>query len=90
LAVTKQSAGIWSSLSTAPRRFQSSPSSSSPSNDFASFQNDFAALVTPERPIHASTLDRLDLAHGAFFALDRPLLSITNLPLESSNAEGTE
>ncbi|GJJ74346.1 hypothetical protein EMPS_06704 [Entomortierella parvispora] len=85
LAATKQTAGVWSTLSTAPRRFQSSSSSSS--SDFASFQNDFAALVAPERPVHASTLDRLDLAHGAFFALDRPLLGITNMPMESSNAE---
>ncbi|KAG0048828.1 hypothetical protein BGZ83_006268 [Gryganskiella cystojenkinii] len=85
VTLTKQT-NLLSAFSTAaPRRFQSSFSSAS--NDFSAFNNDLAAWATPEHPIYASNLDRLDLAHGAFFALDRPLLRITNsLPLENQKS----
>src|SRR5690554_1455370 len=80
LAVAKSSTSvIRPSLCIASRRYQSSSSI----NDVAF--NDLASIITPERPIHASSMDRIDLAHGSFFALHRPLLGVTSVPMETQS-----
>ncbi|KAF9151288.1 hypothetical protein BG015_006854 [Linnemannia schmuckeri] len=71
-----------STIAMVARRHQSS-SSSSPSSSSDMMPLDFASLVTSgERPIQASSMDRIDLAHGSFFALHRPLLGLTNKSVE--------
>ncbi|KAF9433847.1 hypothetical protein BGZ76_008901 [Entomortierella beljakovae] len=78
------------SIFIAARRYQSSSSSSSsssPSNNLISF--DFDSLATKERPVHAATMDRIDLAHGTFdeennyFSSLRPFTPPTNVSQES-------
>ncbi|KAG0282983.1 hypothetical protein BGZ96_012653 [Linnemannia gamsii] len=71
-----------STIAMVTRRHQSS-SSSSPSSSSDMMSLDFASMVTSgERPIHASSMDRIDLAQGSFFALHRPLLGLTNKSME--------
>ncbi|KAF8940595.1 hypothetical protein BGZ47_007689 [Haplosporangium gracile] len=71
-----------STIAMVAHRHQSS-SSSSPSSSSDMMPLDFASLVTSgERPIQASSMDRIDLAHGSFFALHRPLLGLTNKSVE--------
>ncbi|KAF8948085.1 hypothetical protein BGZ47_006493 [Haplosporangium gracile] len=61
-------------------RYQSS-SSSSRDNDNSNNQ-DIEPISSNEVPINASIeLHRVDLAHGSFFALHRPLLGIANGPM---------
>ncbi|KAG0254338.1 hypothetical protein BGZ95_006071 [Linnemannia exigua] len=38
----------------------------------------------------SSSMDRIDLAHGSFFALHRPLLGLTNKPMEIVAYKGHE
>ncbi|KAF9134943.1 hypothetical protein BGX30_011707 [Mortierella sp. GBA39] len=65
-------------------RHQSS-SSSSRDNDNSNNQ-DIEPISSNEVPINASIeLHRVDLAHGSFFAMHRPLLGITNGPMFASN-----
>ncbi|KAI7829371.1 hypothetical protein BC939DRAFT_441694 [Gamsiella multidivaricata] len=66
-------------------RHQSS-SSSSRDNDNSN-NADMEPITTNEAPVNASfELHRVDLAHGSFFALHRPLLGITNGPMFTSNS----
>ncbi|KAF9916822.1 hypothetical protein FBU30_001143 [Linnemannia zychae] len=65
-------------------RHQSS-SSSSRDNDNSNNQ-DIEPMTSNEVPINASIeLHRVDLAHGSFFAMHRPLLGITNGPMFTNN-----
>ncbi|KAF9279019.1 hypothetical protein BGZ88_000224 [Linnemannia elongata] len=74
-----------STIAMVTRRHQSS---SSPSSSSDMMPLDFASLVTSgERPIQASSMDRIDLAHGSFFALHRPLLGLTNKSVEAAVAQ---
>ncbi|GJJ75335.1 aurora kinase A-interacting protein [Entomortierella parvispora] len=74
------------------RRFQSS-SSSSHDNDNGNTKattkkssSDLDPITNKELPINASfELHQVDLAHGSFFALHRPLLGITNGPMFGNN-----
>ncbi|KAK3834339.1 MAG: hypothetical protein JOS17DRAFT_738732 [Linnemannia elongata] len=75
-----------STIAMVARRHQSSSSSPSSSSDVVPL--DFASLVTSgERPIQASSMDRIDLAHGSFFAIHRPLLGLTNNSVEAVVAQ---
>jgi hypothetical protein len=77
------------------RRHQSS-SSSSHGNDNGNANtttkktnSDLDPITNQELPINASfELHRVDLAHGSFFALHRPLLGITNGPMFANNNHG--
>ncbi|KAF9912108.1 hypothetical protein EC991_001054 [Linnemannia zychae] len=65
-------------------RHQSS-SSSSRDNDNSNNQ-DMEPITSNEVPINASIeLHRIDLAHGSFFAMHRPLLGIANGPMFTTN-----
>ncbi|KAF9274632.1 hypothetical protein BGZ68_000481 [Mortierella alpina] len=65
-------------------RFQSS-SSSSRDNDNSS-SSDLDPIASNEVPVNAALeLHRVDLAHGSFFALHRPLLGIANGPMFANN-----
>ncbi|KAG0045488.1 hypothetical protein BGZ89_005596 [Linnemannia elongata] len=65
-------------------RHQSS-SSSSRDNDNSNNQ-DIEPISSNEVPINASIeLHRVDLAHGSFFAMHRPLLGIANGPMFANN-----
>ncbi|KAF9941583.1 hypothetical protein BGZ67_004650 [Mortierella alpina] len=65
-------------------RFQSS-SSSSRDNDNSS-NSDLDPITSNEVPVNAALeLHRVDLAHGSFFALHRPLLGIANGPMFANN-----
>ncbi|KAF9416416.1 hypothetical protein BGZ94_010220 [Podila epigama] len=71
----------------ASRRFQSSSSWSNNNNNNNS-HHDIASMVNSESMV-ANTLGglhRVDLAHGSFFALHRPLLGITNGPMFAQNS----
>ncbi|KAF9551748.1 hypothetical protein EC957_004071 [Mortierella hygrophila] len=75
-----------STIAMVTHRHQSSSSSPSSSSDIMSL--DFASLVTSgERPIQASSMDRIDLAHGSFFAIHRPLLGLTSKSVEAVVAQ---
>ncbi|KAF9438375.1 hypothetical protein BGZ76_008286 [Entomortierella beljakovae] len=64
-------------------RHQSSSSSRDNDNNNGS---DMEPMSTNDTPINASfELHRVDLAHGSFFALHRPLLGITNGPMFTNN-----
>ena len=77
------------------RRHQSS-SSSSHGNDNGNANtttkknnSDLDPITNQELPVNASfELHRVDLAHGSFFALHRPLLGITNGPMFANNSHG--
>ncbi|KAF9094229.1 hypothetical protein BGX29_004834 [Mortierella sp. GBA35] len=57
-------------------------SSSSRDNDNNNNQEDIEPITSNDVPINASLeLHRVDLAHGSFFALHRPLLGIANGPM---------
>ncbi|KAF9978026.1 hypothetical protein BGZ73_003953 [Actinomortierella ambigua] len=79
------------------RSFQSS-SSSSRNNDNNNTNSSDKALspidmsLNPDMPLMHSTLElhRVDLAHGNFFALHRPLLGITNGPMFAQQSMATE
>ncbi|KAG0235564.1 hypothetical protein BGW42_005003 [Actinomortierella wolfii] len=80
------------------RSFQSS-SSSSRNNDNNNNTNNNDNAVPPidmslnsDLPLMHSTLElhRVDLAHGNFFALHRPLLGITNGPMFAQQSMATE
>ncbi|KAF9899597.1 hypothetical protein BX616_002940 [Lobosporangium transversale] len=62
-------------------------SSSSSSRDNDNSNNSEVEPISPnEKPVNASfELQQVDLAHGSFFALHRPLLGITNGPMFASN-----
>ncbi|KAF9576149.1 hypothetical protein EC968_010272 [Mortierella alpina] len=65
-------------------RFQSS-SSSSRDNDNSS-NSELDPIASNEVPVNAALeLHRVDLAHGSFFALHRPLLGIANGPMFATN-----
>ncbi|KAG0204774.1 hypothetical protein BGX28_003391 [Mortierella sp. GBA30] len=68
-------------------RYQSSSSSSSSSSrDNDNSNADLEPMTTNEVPVNAALeLHRVDLAHGSFFALHRPLLGIANGPMFASN-----
>ncbi|KAG0257829.1 hypothetical protein BG011_003725 [Mortierella polycephala] len=71
-------------------RHQSSSSSSRRDNDNnskgSSSSADVESIPSKDAPINASfELHRIDLAHGSFFALHRPLLGITNGPMFTSS-----
>ncbi|KAF9112895.1 hypothetical protein BGX27_002602 [Mortierella sp. AM989] len=69
-----------SAVSISSIRHQSS-SSSSRDNDNSN-SPDMEPLSTNEAPVNASfELHQVDLAHGSFFALHRPLLGIANGPM---------
>ncbi|KAF9347432.1 hypothetical protein BGX26_001075 [Mortierella sp. AD094] len=69
------------SISAVSIRHQSS-SSSSRDNDNSNGP-DIEPMSTSETPVNASfELHRVDLAHGSFFALHRPLLGIANDPVD--------
>ncbi|KAF9323615.1 hypothetical protein BG006_001289 [Podila minutissima] len=74
----------------ASHRFQSS---SSWSNNNSNNIHDLASMVTSDN-ISANAalggLHRVDLAHGSFFALHRPLLGINNGPMFAQNFEEFE
>ncbi|KAF9311968.1 hypothetical protein BG003_006766 [Podila horticola] len=73
----------------ASQRFQSS---SSWSNSNSSNIHDLASMVTSDISANAALggLHRVDLAHGSFFALHRPLLGIANGPMFSQSFEEFE
>ncbi|KAF9092527.1 hypothetical protein BGX23_004203 [Mortierella sp. AD031] len=89
---TKATRPASSTVAMVARRHQSSSSSSSsPSSPSDMIPLDFASMVTStERPIQASSMDRIDLAHGSFFALHRPLLGLTNKPMDIVPYQGHE
>ncbi|CAO3566444.1 unnamed protein product [Mortierella alpina] len=71
-------------LAYASVRFQSS-SSSSRDNDNSS-NSELDPIASNEVPVNAALeLHRVDLAHGSFFALHRPLLGIANGPMFANN-----
>ncbi|ORZ11705.1 hypothetical protein BCR41DRAFT_356792 [Lobosporangium transversale] len=72
---------VRSSIYTTARRYQSSSSSSPSSSDLSKL--DFLSIVKPERQVNAASMDRVDLAHGSFFALHRPLLGLTHVPVDT-------
>ncbi|KAG0345268.1 hypothetical protein BG004_003822 [Podila humilis] len=76
------------------RRFQSSSSWSSNNNNNNDLsRHDLASMVSSDNiSVNAALggLHQVDLAHGSFFALHRPLLGITNGPMFAQNHEEFE
>ncbi|KAG0036500.1 hypothetical protein BGZ82_004127 [Podila clonocystis] len=63
------------------RRFQSSSSSSHDNDNNPDLSSNTVASNEPSTTNASLELHRVDLAHGSFFALHRPLLGIANGPM---------